>query len=341
MDPSQKEEASPGTHSQSHSHPDGDDYTHARKSKFRFKSSSKSRSSRSSRDDPNTHRHRHRKRHRDDPPQHHRSRRHNHSTPPQDKPHPRESSPNTAFRESLFDALGDDEGAAYWQSIYGQPIHNYPVPDLPKGPNGELESMTEDEYAAYVRTRMWERTREGMVEMQEQLNRERREKARKEKERVRGAEGERERRAFERTMEESLARGRERKMGKVWRGAGEGYLNRWDVINSLREGRREETDGGKDMGELVFWPVESGRRGDVSREAVEEFVRLALVPVSAPEMGGNEALASVLKAERVRWHPDKIQHRYSALGIDEDVMRSVTEVFQIIDRMWNELKKQA
>lgn len=201
--------------------------------------------------------------------------------------------------------------------------------------------MTEDEYAAYVRTRMWERTREGMVEMQEQLNRERREKARKEKERVRGAEGERERRAFERTMEESLARGRERKMGKVWRGAGEGYLNRWDVINSLREGRREETDGGKDMGELVFWPVESGRRGDVSREAVEEFVRLALVPVSAPEMGGNEALASVLKAERVRWHPDKIQHRYSALGIDEDVMRSVTEVFQIIDRMWNELKKQA
>lgn len=129
-------------------------------------------------------------------------------------------------------------------------------------------------------------------------------------------------------------------MGRVWRGVGEGYLNRWDIINSLREGSREETDGRKDMGELVFWPVESGKRSDVSGEAVEEFMRLALVPVSAPEMGGDEALVSVLKTERVRWHPDKIQHRYGALGIDEDIMQSVTEIFQIIDRMWNELKER-
>ena len=82
--------------------------------------------------------------------------------------------------------------------------------------------MTEDEYAAYVRTRMWERTREGMVEMQEQLRREKREKAKREKERERDVEGERERRTFERAMEDSLARGRERQPGRGWRGGGEG-----------------------------------------------------------------------------------------------------------------------
>lgn len=345
MDHAQTREASPAattdTNSQTHDYPNRDDYTRARKTKFRFKSSSKSRSSRGD-PDSDSHRHRHRKRSHHD--RSHRSKRHKQHTtptpPPDDQSHG--LSPNTAFRESLFDALGDDEGAAYWESVYGQPIHNYAVPDLPKGPNGELESMTEDEYAAYVRTRMWERTREGMVEMQEQLRREKREKAKREKERERDVEGERERRTFERAMEDSLARGRERKKGRVWRGVGEGYLRRWDNINSLREGRHGETGGRKDFGALVFWPVESGKRSDISKETVEEFMRLALVPVSAASMENDgDALLSVLKAERVRWHPDKIQHRYGTSGIDEDSMRSVTEVFQIIDRMWNELKERA
>jgi hypothetical protein len=66
---------------------------------------------------------------------------------------------------------------------------------------------------------------------------------------------------------------------------------------------------------------------------VEEFMRRA----PGAEDGG---LLSVLKAERVRWHPDKIQQRYGGLGVDEAVMRSVTEVFQIIDRMWSEAKEK-
>ena len=61
-------------------------------------------------------------------------------------------------------------------------------------------------------------------------------------------------------------------------------------------------------------------------EAVQEFLK------QAP--AGD--LLSTLKVERVRWHPDKIQHRYGVLGVDDKVMRSVTEVFQIVDRMWNE-----
>lgn len=35
-----------------------------------------------------------------------------------------------AFRDSLFDALADDEGAHYWESVYSQPIHVYPRPSV-------------------------------------------------------------------------------------------------------------------------------------------------------------------------------------------------------------------
>ncbi|CAI4217990.1 unnamed protein product [Parascedosporium putredinis] len=63
--------------------------------------------------------------------------------------------PEAAFRESLFDAMADDEGAAYWEGVYGQPIHVYS--NERDGPQGELERMTDDEYAAYVRQKMWEK----------------------------------------------------------------------------------------------------------------------------------------------------------------------------------------
>lgn len=245
-------------------------------------------------------------------------------------------SPNAAFRESLFDALGDDEGAEYWESVYGQPIHTYDIPHVPKGPTGELEQMTEEEYAAYVRRRMWERTREGMIEAEEERRRERREKARREQELGERERGRAERNAFERAMEESLRRGVERKRGKGWRVLGEGYYKRWEKVNSLAAGNRtSEGDKSDGFAGLIFWPVQSGKRKDVSKENISEFIHRALVSVS--ESGGIEG---VLKAERIRWHPDKIQHRYGALGIDEDVIRSVTEVFQIVDTIWNELKEK-
>lgn len=195
--------------------------------------------------------------------------------------------------------------------------------------------MTDDEYAAYVRMRMWERTREGMVEMQERERAERRERERRER---KFDEGVRERVRFEKAIEESLARGEGRRKGRVWRTVGKEYLGRWEHL------RGDNNTEGKSLAELIFWPVESGKRRDISKDAVEQFMRQALVPLSASESGSetdkDALLPGVLKAERVRWHPDKIQHRHGALGIDEDVMRSVTEVFQIIDLMWNEVKEK-
>src|ERR1700742_2725384 len=51
--------------------------------------------------------------------------------------------PDQAFRESLFDAMGDDEGAAFWENVYGQPIHHYPD-TYQDEETGELERMTDD-----------------------------------------------------------------------------------------------------------------------------------------------------------------------------------------------------
>jgi hypothetical protein len=204
--------------------------------------------------------------------------------------------------------------------------------------------MSDEEYAAYVRSRMWERTREGMIEEQERLRAERKKARARENE---AGEKERERWAFERAMEESLRRGTERKRKKNWAGVWGEYVSRWEEIGRVVQkmgvgagaGGMESTDtevkeGGKEslqLRNLLFWPVESGKRRDVSPESVREFLR------HAP----NGDLLGTLKTERVRWHPDKIQHRYSALGIEEDVMRSVTEVFQIVDRMWTEERDRA
>lgn len=321
------------------------------KGKFRFKSKSKS-SSRSSRHGSHrhdSHRHRHRHRHDDDEDRHRRHKRHRTTTTRSPSPNTVPSypgpplSPNTAFRESLFDALGDDEGAAFWESVYGQSVHSFATPPGHLGGEGdgrgELEQMDEEEYAAYVRGEMWKRTREGMLEEQERMRAEKRAKVQAEK----AAGANEEKRKFERAMEDSLRRSRERrKMKEVWKEVWGSYLRSWEEIESIRiKGQGEGTAEGVRVRNLLFWPVETGKRRDVTKENVEEFMRRAPPQPTGPgnESTPDDALLSTLKAERVRWHPDKIQHRYGALGIDESVMRSVTEVFQIIDHLWSDLKR--
>jgi hypothetical protein len=53
--------------------------------------------------------------------------------------------PETAFRESLWDALGDNEGAAFWEGVYGQLIHIYPN-TYQDQETGELEQINKEEY---------------------------------------------------------------------------------------------------------------------------------------------------------------------------------------------------
>ena len=60
--------------------------------------------------------------------------------------------------------------------------------------------------------------------------------------------------------------------------------------------------------------------------------------IDAGEAGEAEFLAR-LKEERVRWHPDKIQQKLGG-RVDEAVMRDVTAVFQIVDKLWSDTRSK-
>ncbi|RPB03763.1 hypothetical protein L873DRAFT_1800275 [Choiromyces venosus 120613-1] len=216
-----------------------------------------------------------------------------------------------AFRESLFDAMADDEGAAFWEGVYGQPINIYPRPDG----RGELERMTDDEYAEYVRSKMWEKTHEHVIE--ERKKREEARKARKQRDKEEQKMWEEEERS--RRREEKVRRRLRDKarVEKQWKG----YLEKWTEILAGK------VDGG------IPWPVESGKLEDVEKEALERFymdIRGCL--------GEDEDLLDVLKAERIRWHPDKAQQRWNKRGLSEEEQKGITAIFQTVDSLWVEYK---
>ncbi|KAF4543125.1 uncharacterized protein LTHEOB_6859 [Lasiodiplodia theobromae] len=316
--------------------PNGDEYRTARPTKFRFKSK---RPRDHDRSDP-SHRHKRRKGEDDGQHRHHRrhhSRKHNRSTTVNDDPSAYDDAytattrsdqymdPDAAFRESLFDALADDEGAAYWEGVYGQPIHTYPIEH--QTPTGELERMTDEEYAEYVRRKMWEKSHQHILEERERQDKERQKRKADEKaqrERTRYMQEEHD--SFQRSVEASLKRGEERKAKKKWKEVWARYTKEWEDIAA------GTADNGLAVKDLLPWPVESGKVKHVSKDEVEHFFRS--VPL------GEEELATQIKAERVRWHPDKIQHKFGERGIDEATMKAVTAIFQVIDRIWSEVRER-
>ncbi|KAI1157355.1 hypothetical protein F5B18DRAFT_210252 [Nemania serpens] len=266
-----------------------------------------------------------RPRHGDDPRRRHHHRHHHHrhkrrrtrspSATPQNPYEPPPLDAEAAFRESLFDAMADDEGAAYWEGVYGQPIHVYGQERA--GPDGALERMDDDEYAAHVRRKMWEKTHQGLLE-----ERARRQEQRRQKERDAEAAAQ-----LTAEMERSLRRGEERRAKRGWKERWDAYAEGWEAWDGEPA--------------TMTWPVRSGRREDVEAALVREFFVLGIDAGGGEgEVGEAEFLAR-LKDERVRWHPDKIQQRLGG-RVDEGVMRAVTAVFQTVDRLWTDTRsKQA
>ncbi|KAL8873464.1 MAG: hypothetical protein Q9174_001076 [Haloplaca sp. 1 TL-2023] len=260
----------------------------------------------------------------------HRSRNHGvhshhskHRRPTVSPPLAPELDPDTAFRESLFDALADDEGADYWESVYGQPIHIYP-PSLHTHHNnsqqGELQRMTDDEYSTYVRARMWEKSH-GYI---------REERHRREKEGAQRRKQEKHERDLERDVEEALRRGEQRRAMNRWKDAWARYLKDWEVVLAQKNGQDSEFE------RYIPWPVATGRYDDVQEEEVGNFFKHA---PKAKALGDDIDLGQVLKAERVRWHPDKFIQRAGNQGLNDRTITKVTAVFQIIDKLWSNIRR--
>jgi Arc/MetJ-type ribon-helix-helix transcriptional regulator len=238
--------------------------------------------------------------------------------------------------------MGDDEGAQFWEGVYGQPIHKYPNGTLNEH-TGELEQMNDEDYAQYVRRKMWEKSREGIEAA--------REEEQKRKARARAEQQERQEAPtataelesgfiFDFEIDASLSRGRRRKEKKRWQELWEQYLKRWEELQSLSN-NASDTEGFKDLHlrNKIPWPVESGKRKDLAPEEIDRFMRKVTESQDNEGKSASELLSAVLKVERVRWHPDKIQQRYGFMQIDDLTMRGVTATFQVLDRMWNDLRE--
>ena len=238
--------------------------------------------------------------------------------------------PDAAFRTSLFDALADDEGAAsYWEHVYGDPIHIYPRPNVESAEQpGELEAMNDEEYAEYVKRKMWERKNPHLVH--EIRRREERERAKAEEaaerrdrhQRQRPADhgrGVRDNKSFGRDVDDALARGARRKEAKRWQEAWNAYLHKWRHVE-------DTPDNDIDILSAMPWPTRTGTFASVHKEGAEEFFQ------NMPLADG-EVRATRLKNERFRWHPDKIQHRFGGSKVDSVMLQTVTSIFQTIDEL--------
>lgn len=236
-----------------------------------------------------------------------------------------------AFRESLFDAMADDEGAAFWEGVYGQPINIY---DRPKAEDerGKLEMMDDEQYAKYVREKMWEKSHQHIVEEREKRERGR-EKAKERKKLDRETRKQWEQ-AEKARLKEYKQKG-EMEARNRSRGRWSEYLEDWTRI---MEGTQADVKGGrkrvKGSQTSIPWPVESGELSDISREAVEQFF---LSASTGTEFRSGDFI-NILKLERVRWHPDKAQQRWGKCGLGEEELKGITAVFQAIDSLWVEYR---
>ena len=167
--------------------------------------------------------------------------------------------------------------------------------------------MTDEEYVTYVRSKMWARSHEYVIE----------ERRRREEEGKRRKAKDEEGRKWQAGVEEAIKRGEERRKRNRWKGVWEGYLADWEE----RQGK-------------FFWPVESGKMKDVGTGEVEKFFK-GVGEIERVDLG------DVLKKERVRWHPDKMQQRAGEAGIDGATMKLVTAVFQVVDRLWSQMREKA
>lgn len=255
--------------------------------------------------------------------------------------------PDVAFRESLFDALGDDEGADYWQGVYGQPIHNYPR-NCADAESGELETMDDEQYVQYVRRKMWEKSAEGIEAAREAKRRDRQEeeaarRRRKTEEYAAHstANSGNNNAGFTSEIEASLSRGRQRKERKRWQEIWKNYNAKWTTLHDLSKLRTEPSVDDSEqivLGKKIAWPVESGKQKDVSSDEVERFINRVSEALQTEQQDSTTARASILKAERIKWHPDKIQQRYGFMQIEQPTREGVTAVFQVLDRLWTEAR---
>lgn len=245
--------------------------------------------------------------------------------------HYQDLDPDTAFRESVHDALSDADGAAYWQHVYGVDLST--IPRTKTDPiTGATERTTDDERVAYARRMIFESQKAPRVKDEERRRRKREEtrhrdeeartaekERRQRKERVRAAEAER---RMQEEIERSLRRGEERRKRAEMKSKFDEYTKRW-----------AEWDGEQTT---IPWPTLTGARNGLTERDIRSFLVRGL---ELKTVGTKEFLAR-LKEQRVRWHPDKMQQKMGGKDkVNKGVMADITMIFQVIDTLYDDTRK--
>jgi hypothetical protein len=238
------------------------------------------------------------------------------------------------FKDALFSALSDPDDARHWAQVFGSEIHVYPRPRA---------TMSDDEYAAFVRERVYSH-------VLDESRRRREAHHRREEARRRAEQAAAQQRYYEETkrrMQEQFRRMYEAQM-RTPHPAQPNPRNlrsakqRWD--DYLAAFQPPPPDARLDLLLLwqqsdVPWPTPSGLETDISEVNVRNFIKTYAVKYS--EQAGGDWKKAV-RQNQYFWHPDKFRQiqarKLEKLSEEkkEAIMKRVTEVSQILNKLAKE-----
>jgi len=254
------------------------------------------------------------------------------------------------FKDALFSALSDADDARHWAQVFGSEIHIYPRP---------TPAMSDDEYASWVRERVYSQVlmdshrRKEAETRNERMKRAAREKAAREEAERKIYEARRRQEQEWRQMFESRMNGADNKpagakkkdensTGVPRNLRSQAPMQRWkDYLAALQP---PPTDANLELLLLwqqndVPWPTPSGLETDISEANVRTFINTYTVKYS--ETAGGDWKKAV-RQNLYFWHPDKFQQiqakKLEKLSEEkkEAIMKRVTEVSQILNKLAKE-----
>lgn len=198
--------------------------------------------------------------------------------------------------------------------------------------------MTDEDYVNYVKTKMWEKKHPEVLQQRKQNDRE---KKLEEEERTKRRERfvrRKEQRAWERSQSNKIDDGENDRYEYQFAGETNGtnddntrdkasangwtnYLSAWDELKHDLVHSPFTTQTNR-----IVWPLLESQTP--TKANVKAFMR------TLPQRSRFRAL----KAERVKWHPDKMQQRFSG-RVDKATLEKVTAVFQTMDELYEEERK--
>lgn len=195
----------------------------------------------------------------------------------------------------------------------------------------ELRKRLEEELERLNKKIREQEEEERLRDIRRKADEARREEARKqaardreEREAAAKAKAERDRIAEEaRLRREREAAERRRHEATTWDEAWQRYEAAWERIPNV-----DIQLSGDQLSSMLFWPTRDGSRHLLNEAEVKKF--FLHLPGNDGDM---RARGRLLRRQCMRWHPDKAKRYFAQLQDQEDVMRLVTMIAQVLNSM--------